>query len=171
MGQAVASAGCGYGGDRQQGWLGKVVASVESAGAGGRLAAAAGGGRRPRPGGSHISRTGPAAVPFAGSSCRSRARRHGSSIWAGVEAFTADDLPVIGASRKASNLSYSFGFCGSGFQMGPGTGKRLAQQILGEHSDISLDAFDVGRFAAMPELTDIRSAHLTHSTDISLSSH
>nr|GFB86333.1 hypothetical protein [Tanacetum cinerariifolium] len=59
-------------------------------------------------------------------------------IWAGVEAFTADDLPVIGASRKASNLSYSFGFCGSGFQMGPGTGKRLAQQILGEHSDISL---------------------------------
>lgn len=92
-------------------------------------------------------------------------------IWAGVEAFTADDLPVIGASRKASNLSYSFGFCGSGFQMGPGTGKRLAQQILGEHSDISLDAFDVGRFAAMPELTDIRGAHFTHPTDISLSSH
>ncbi|MGH8417765.1 MAG: NAD(P)/FAD-dependent oxidoreductase [Pseudomonas sp.] len=67
-------------------------------------------------------------------------------VWAGVEAFTADDLPVIGASRKASNLSYSFGFCGSGFQMGPGTGKRLAQQILGEHSDISLDAFAVDRF-------------------------
>jgi sarcosine oxidase subunit beta len=30
--------------------------------------------------------------------------------------------------------------------MGPGTGKRLAQQILGEHSDISLEAFDIGRF-------------------------
>jgi sarcosine oxidase subunit beta len=70
-------------------------------------------------------------------------------VWAGVEAFTADDLPVIGASRKACNLSYSFGFCGSGFQMGPGTGKRLAQQILGEHSDISLDAFDIGRFDAV----------------------
>ncbi|WP_426139479.1 NAD(P)/FAD-dependent oxidoreductase [Pseudomonas sp. DWP3-1-2] len=67
-------------------------------------------------------------------------------VWAGVEAFTADDLPVIGASRKASNLSYSFGFCGSGFQMGPGTGRRLAQQILGEHSDISLDAFAIDRF-------------------------
>ncbi|MGA3679085.1 NAD(P)/FAD-dependent oxidoreductase [Pseudomonas graminis] len=67
-------------------------------------------------------------------------------VWTGVEAFTADDLPVIGASRKASHLSYSFGFCGSGFQMGPGTGKRLAQQILGEHSDISLEAFDIGRF-------------------------
>ncbi|MDF2642585.1 MAG: FAD-dependent oxidoreductase [Pseudomonas sp.] len=67
-------------------------------------------------------------------------------VWAGVEAFTADDLPVIGASRKASNLSYSFGFCGSGFQMGPGTGWRLAQQIMGEHSDISLDAFAIDRF-------------------------
>lgn len=76
-------------------------------------------------------------------------------VWAGVEAFTQDDLPVIGASRKASNLSYSFGFCGSGFQMGPGVGKRLAQQILGEHSDIALDAFAIDRFhlatdAAMP---------------------
>jgi sarcosine oxidase subunit beta len=67
-------------------------------------------------------------------------------VWAGVEAFTADDLPVIGASRKVSNLSYSFGFCGSGFQMGPGTGWRLAQQIMGEHSDISLDAFAIDRF-------------------------
>ena len=67
-------------------------------------------------------------------------------VWAGVEAFTADDLPVIGASRKASKLSYSFGFCGSGFQMGPGTGKRLAQEMLGEHSDISLAPFAVDRF-------------------------
>ena len=67
-------------------------------------------------------------------------------VWAGVEAFTDDDLPVIGASTQARNLSYSFGFCGSGFQMGPGTGKRLAQHILGEHSDISLDAFSIGRF-------------------------
>ena len=75
-------------------------------------------------------------------------------VWAGVEAFTADDLPVIGASCKASNLSYSFGFCGSGFQMGPGTGRRLAQQILGEPSDLSLDAFAIDRFdkaaATMP---------------------
>jgi len=71
-------------------------------------------------------------------------------VWAGVEAFTEDDLPVIGLSRKASNLSYSFGFCGSGFQMGPGVGKRLAQQIMGEHSDIALDAFAVDRFQTPP---------------------
>ncbi|WP_342214612.1 NAD(P)/FAD-dependent oxidoreductase [Pseudomonas sp. CFBP 8772] len=82
-------------------------------------------------------------------------------VWAGVEAFTADDLPVIGASRKASHLSYSFGFCGSGFQMGPGTGKRLAQQILGEHSDISLEAFDIGRFdTACFDKTRLNDAHI-----------
>lgn len=82
-------------------------------------------------------------------------------VWAGVEAFTADDLPVIGASRKASNLSYSFGFCGSGFQMGPGTGRRLAQQIMGEHSDINLDAFAIDRFdkaAAITPLIPLQSA-------------
>ncbi|WP_455913507.1 NAD(P)/FAD-dependent oxidoreductase [Pseudomonas syringae] len=82
-------------------------------------------------------------------------------VWAGVEAFTADDLPVIGASRKASHLSYSFGFCGSGFQMGPGTGKRLAQQILGEHSDISLEAFDIGRFdSARFDKARLNDAHI-----------
>lgn len=69
-------------------------------------------------------------------------------VWAGVEAFTADDLPVIGRSGKASRLSYSFGFCGSGFQMGPGTGKRLAQEILGEASPISLEPFSIQRFSA-----------------------
>ena len=79
-------------------------------------------------------------------------------VWAGVEAFTADDLPVSGACGTASHLSYSFGFCGSGFQMGPGTGKRLAQQILGEHSDISLAPFAIDRFtgaafAAVPSFS------------------
>ena len=80
-------------------------------------------------------------------------------VWAGVEAFTEDDLPVIGPSRNATNLSYAFGFCGSGFQMGPGVGKRLAQQIVGEHSDIALDAFAIDRFqnpvsAASPEVLE-----------------
>jgi sarcosine oxidase subunit beta len=31
--------------------------------------------------------------------------------------------------------------------MGPGTGKRLAQLILGEHSDISLEPFAIDRFS------------------------
>jgi sarcosine oxidase subunit beta len=84
-------------------------------------------------------------------------------VWAGVEAFTADDLPVIGASSKAEKLSYSFGFCGSGFQMGPGTGRRLAQQILGESSAISLDPFSIGRFAARAMTPEQPATTLIHS--------
>lgn len=67
-------------------------------------------------------------------------------VWAGIEAFTDDDLPVIGPSAKAPGLSYAFGFCGSGFQLGPGVGRRLAQQVLGESSDLSLAAFAIDRF-------------------------
>lgn len=84
-------------------------------------------------------------------------------VWAGVEAFTADDLPVIGASSTAEKLSYSFGFCGSGFQMGPGTGRRLAQQILGEPSAISLDPFSIGRFAARAMTPEQPATTLLHS--------
>ena len=84
-------------------------------------------------------------------------------VWAGVEAFTADDIPVIGASGKAERLSYSFGFCGSGFQMGPGTGQRLAQQILGEHSPISLEPFSIGRFAQQAMTLEQPATALIHS--------
>ncbi|MBC2677361.1 FAD-binding oxidoreductase [Pseudomonas sp. MBT-2] len=84
-------------------------------------------------------------------------------VWAGVEAFTADDIPVIGASCKTDKLSYSFGFCGSGFQMGPGTGQRLAQQILGEPSPISLDPFSIGRFAQSATTLEQPATSLIHS--------
>jgi sarcosine oxidase subunit beta len=66
--------------------------------------------------------------------------------WAGVEAFTEDELPVISASRKASNLYYSFGYCGSGFQLGPGCGKLVSELILDGAPSIPLDAFAIDRF-------------------------
>lgn len=52
--------------------------------------------------------------------------------WSGIEAFTEDDLPVISNSSRASGLTYSFGYCGSGFQMSLSTGQRVAQLVLGE---------------------------------------
>jgi sarcosine oxidase, subunit beta len=67
--------------------------------------------------------------------------------WAGVEAFTEDELPVISASAKASNLYYSFGYCGSGFQLGPGCGKLVSELMLDGAPSMSLDAFAVDRFA------------------------
>jgi sarcosine oxidase subunit beta len=66
--------------------------------------------------------------------------------WAGVEAFTSDSLPVISPSRRASNLTYSFGYCGSGFQLGPGCGKLVSELVLDGAASLPLDAFAIDRF-------------------------
>ena len=68
--------------------------------------------------------------------------------WAGVEAFTRDSLPVISPSRRASNLTYSFGYCGSGFQLGPGCGKLVSELVLDGVASLPLDAFAINRFDA-----------------------
>jgi sarcosine oxidase subunit beta len=68
--------------------------------------------------------------------------------WAGVEAFTEDSLPVISTSRRASNLTYSFGYCGSGFQLGPGCGKLVSELVLDGRASLPLDAFSIDRFGA-----------------------
>ncbi|WP_347556877.1 FAD-binding oxidoreductase [Robbsia sp. KACC 23696] len=66
--------------------------------------------------------------------------------WAGVEAFTEDSLPVLSNSKQASNLTYSFGYCGSGFQMGPGCGKLVSELVLNGSASLNLDAFAIDRF-------------------------
>ena len=66
--------------------------------------------------------------------------------WAGVEAFTDDSLPVISPSRRASNLTYSFGYCGSGFQLGPACGKLVSELVLDGVASLPLDAFAIDRF-------------------------
>ncbi|WP_395063173.1 NAD(P)/FAD-dependent oxidoreductase [Paraburkholderia silvatlantica] len=66
--------------------------------------------------------------------------------WAGVEAFTADSLPIISASRRAANLYYSFGYCGSGFQLGPACGRLVSELVLDGTPSLSLDAFAIDRF-------------------------
>lgn len=66
--------------------------------------------------------------------------------WAGIEAFTADELPVISPSRRAPNLTYSFGYCGSGFQLGPGVGRLVSELVLDGRSSLPLDAFAIDRF-------------------------
>ena len=70
--------------------------------------------------------------------------------WAGVEAFTDDSLPVISPSRTASNLYYSFGYCGSGFQLGPGCGWLVSQMMIDGNTSLPLDAFAIDRFSRSP---------------------
>ncbi|REE18831.1 glycine/D-amino acid oxidase-like deaminating enzyme [Paraburkholderia sp. BL27I4N3] len=83
--------------------------------------------------------------------------------WAGVEAFTEDELPVISASRQASNLYYSFGYCGSGFQLGPGCGQLVSELMLDGKPSLSLDAFAIDRFGRTAAASRPGASHLvTH---------
>ncbi|WP_264815450.1 NAD(P)/FAD-dependent oxidoreductase, partial [Acidomonas methanolica] len=66
--------------------------------------------------------------------------------WSGVEGYVQDSLPIMGPSERVSGLFYAFGFCGHGFQLGPGVGATMAELIATGHTDIPLEPFRVGRF-------------------------
>jgi sarcosine oxidase, subunit beta len=68
--------------------------------------------------------------------------------WSGIEGYMPDDIPVIGPSRKVSGLYYAFGFCGHGFQLGPGVGDVMAELITTGKTTTPIEAFGIGRFAA-----------------------
>lgn len=67
--------------------------------------------------------------------------------WAGMEAMTADHLPVIGFSRTVEGLIHSFGFSGHGFQLVPAVGRVLADLVCDGVSRHDLGAFDARRVA------------------------
>lgn len=67
--------------------------------------------------------------------------------WSGVEGYIADDLPIMGPSSQVDGLYYAFGFCGAGFQLGPGVGDTMAELIATGRTETPLAAFDIGRFA------------------------
>ena len=69
-------------------------------------------------------------------------------VWSGIEGYLPDGLPVIGPSAQVSGLYYAFGFCGSGFQIGPGVGDVLAELIDTGATDVPLDPYRIDRFAA-----------------------
>jgi sarcosine oxidase subunit beta len=66
--------------------------------------------------------------------------------WSGVEGYVSDGLPVIGPSSKVSGLFYAFGFCGHGFQLGPGVGDVMAELIATGKTSTPIEPFLVSRF-------------------------
>lgn len=68
-------------------------------------------------------------------------------VWSGIEGYLPDMLPVIGPSVTTPGLLHAFGFCGHGFQLGPGVGAVLADLIVDGASATPIDAFAVARFA------------------------
>ena len=52
-------------------------------------------------------------------------------IWAGLEAFTPDDIPLIGPVPGLSGAVVAAGFCGHGFALAPSVGDIVARLALG----------------------------------------
>jgi sarcosine oxidase, subunit beta len=73
---------------------------------------------------------------------------HVLRTWSGVEGYFADDLPVMGPSQRVSGLYYAFGFCGHGFQTGPGVADVMAELIDRGTTTIDLQPYNIRRFAA-----------------------
>jgi glycine/D-amino acid oxidase-like deaminating enzyme len=69
------------------------------------------------------------------------------STWVGFRPWLPDGLPAIGASRAAPGLWVGTGHEGAGIQLGPITGRLLAQAITGETPDLDLSPFDPDRFS------------------------
>jgi sarcosine oxidase subunit beta len=66
--------------------------------------------------------------------------------WSGVDGDTPDGSPIIGPSTTTPGLFHAFGFCGHGFQLGPGTGAVLAELIVDSRSDTDIHGLGIARF-------------------------
>jgi sarcosine oxidase subunit beta len=70
--------------------------------------------------------------------------------WAGIEARTPDELPVICRSPRHHGVFHQFGFSGHGFQLAPGVGALMAKLIATGHSNLAIAPFDIARFSGEP---------------------
>ncbi|WP_299988852.1 FAD-binding oxidoreductase [uncultured Ruegeria sp.] len=67
-------------------------------------------------------------------------------MWAGLEAYMPDNLPVICPAVNAPRAFHAFGFSAHGFQMGPIVGQVLADLVTGGQSRFNLSPFRIDRF-------------------------
>ena len=67
--------------------------------------------------------------------------------WSGIESYLPDDIPIMGPSARVSGLYYAFGFCGHGFQLGPGVGDVMAELIDRGSTTTPIEPFHIKRFA------------------------
>ncbi|SCX90877.1 NAD(P)/FAD-dependent oxidoreductase [Microvirga guangxiensis] len=67
-------------------------------------------------------------------------------VWSGIEGYLPDMLPVIGKSETTPGLFHAFGFCGHGFQVGPGVAAVLVDLIVDGKTETPIDLFSINRF-------------------------
>jgi sarcosine oxidase subunit beta len=104
-----------------------------------------------------MNRLAEVAPPFAAA--------HVIRVWSGIEGYLPDMLPVIGPSATTPGLVHAFGFCGHGFQVGPGVGDCLAEIIDEGSSRTPLADFSITRFAGAAAVDD----KIAKEFDVSLS--
>jgi len=66
--------------------------------------------------------------------------------WAGIEAKTRDDLPVLGPSVRHKGLYHQFGFSLHGFQLGPGAGAVMTELIVNGGTQTRIGDLSIDRF-------------------------
>lgn len=89
-----------------------------------------------------------AQLPRLARLCPAFAKTQVIRTWSGCEGYTADMLPVMGASGTTPGLFHAFGFCGHGFQLGPGVGDVMAELIVTGRTTTPIEEFTISRFAA-----------------------
>lgn len=67
-------------------------------------------------------------------------------FWAGIEGVTPDGLPIIGPSATEENAWHAFGFSAHGFQLGPVSGRIIAELITRGESSLPIEPFRLRRF-------------------------
>lgn len=67
-------------------------------------------------------------------------------VWAGVEGFLSDNIPVISPSSVSRNVTHAFGFSAHGFQLSPAIGRIVSELVVDRRSSIDVDAFSITRF-------------------------
>lgn len=72
-------------------------------------------------------------------------------VWSGIEGYLPDSLPIMGPSGTVDGLFYAFGFCGHGFQLGPGVGDVMAELMSTGRTSTFIAPFSIRRFAMSPE--------------------
>ena len=82
-------------------------------------------------------------------------------VWGGLLDLTPDALPVLDRVPDVGGLFVAAGFSGHGFGIGPAIGPALAALVLGQSSEISLDAFRFDRFSREPGVEQHPAAALT----------
>ena len=69
--------------------------------------------------------------------------------WSGIEGYLPDDVPIMASSATTPGLFYAFGFCGAGFQVGPGVGDVMAELITRGTTTTPIAQYGISRFATV----------------------